>query len=252
MAFSIGPTVATMQASTSTNPLVRKAEAFVSLHEGARIAMEVISGPVTDIAAHSDLVREGDKPRGVLMILNGMAYRYKKRTGGARQITAYLVPGDMGDLDVALLERMDHGIATFSACKVAWIKPETLSGIRQSHPVIDRALRIGTLVDEAILQEWIMNIGCRSAIERLAHLFCELLMRLQVVGRAFGNSYALPVSQAELADTTGLSNVHVNRSLQELRRRGLIRLSGKVLTVFDFPALKALAEFRPGYLHLAK
>jgi len=234
------------------SPLIRKMEGFVRLLDADRIVLEALGSSTEIVPAHTDLVREDERPRGILLVLEGMAFRYKMRANGSRQISAYLVPGDMGDLDVGLLDRMDHGICTFSACKVAWIKPEVLAGIRENHPEVARAIRMGTLVDEATLREWLMNVGCRVAIERLAHLFSELLLRLQVVGLTSGNSYTLPVSQGELADTTGMSNVHVNRSLMELRRRGLIQLSGKTLTILDVPALKALAEFKPNYLHLGE
>jgi CRP-like cAMP-binding protein len=230
-------------------PLVRKLEGFSHLSEAERAALEGLAWQVESVPAHSDLAFEGDKPRGVLLIMGGMAYRYRMRGNGARQILAYLVPGDMGDLDTDLFDHMDHGIATFSACKVVWIEPEALSDLRQSHPVIDRTLRMSSLVDTATLGAWVMNVGCRMAIERLAHLFCELLLRLQAVGLATENSYALPLSQGELADTTGLSDVHLNRSVQELRRRGLIHLSARTLTILDVPALMTLAEFRPDYLH---
>ena len=115
---------------------------------------------------------------------------------------------------------------------------------------IGSALLWGTLVDEAILREWLVNVGSRSAVERLAHLFCELLVRLRAVDRTEGDSFELPVTQAELGDTTGLSNVHVNRSLQELRRQGLIELKGRRLTILNLPRLRAVAEFRSNYLHL--
>lgn len=215
-----------------------------------RAVLDGLAASTEAVPAHTDLVREDEVPRGVLLVLEGMAFRYKMRANGGRQIMAYLVPGDMGNLDVSLLDRMDHSIGTFSACKVAWIKPDALADIRQDHPQIARAMRMGTLVDEATLREWLMNVGRRSSIERLAHLFSELLLRLRVVGRSSADSYALPLSQGELADTTGMSSVHVNRSLMELRRRGLIRFGGKTLTILDVLALKALAEFKPHYLHL--
>jgi len=237
---------------SSTNPLVRKLEGFARLSEADRAVLDGLCASTETVPTHVDLVCEGDVPRGILLVLEGMAFRYKMRANGARQIMAYLVPGDTGDLDVGLLDEMDHGIGTFSTCKVAWIRPETLAGIRQNDPEIARAMRMSTLVDEATLREWLMNVGCRVAIERLAHLFSELLLRLSVVGLASENSYTLPLSQGELADTTGMTNVHVNRSLMELRRRGLIQFSGKTLTILDVPALKALAEFKPNYLHLGE
>lgn len=109
------------------NPLVHKLQGFAHLSEVDRAALEDLSAPVEAVPAHTDLVREGDNPKGILLLLGGMAYRYKMRANGARQIVAYLVPGDMGDLDAALLGGMDHSIGTFSACKVAWIKPDTLA-----------------------------------------------------------------------------------------------------------------------------
>lgn len=238
--------------STPQNPLIAKLERFAPLSDDDRAALEGICTPVEYVSARTDLVREGDTPKGILLVLEGMAYRYKMRASGARQIVAYLVPGDMGDLDVSLLDHMDHSLGTFSACKVAWIKPEALTSIQQAHPVVTRALRMSTLVDEATLREWLLNVGGRSSIERLAHLFSELLLRLQVVGLVTANSYKLPIRQEELGDTTGMSTVHVNRVLTELRRRGLIDLKGGSLTILNRRDLEVLAEFKPNYLHLGE
>ncbi|MHC2021342.1 Crp/Fnr family transcriptional regulator [Methylobacterium sp. CM6247] len=231
-------------------PLIRKVEGFTPLSESDRAALEGISRPVERVSARTDLIREGDKPRGILLVLEGMAYRYKQRRDGTRQIVAYLVPGDMGDLDGGYLDKADHSIGTFSACTVMWIDPDTLERIGQSHPQVARAMRMSTLVDEATLREWLLNVGRRSSIERLAHLFSELLARLQVVGLAIDDSYELPITQSELADTTGITPVHVNRSLQELRRQGLIDLKGGTLRILNVVELKQLAGFTPNYLHL--
>ena len=241
----IDPSVA-----STPNPLVRKLEGFTALSDTDRALLERISAEARLFGPRVDLVREGDKPDGVLLVMEGIACRHKHRGNGARQIMAYLLPGDLGDLDVALLKKMDHTITTLSTCKVVRIAPETVADILQHHPAVARALRMSTLVDEATLREWLVNVGCRSAIERIAHLFCELLVRLQVVGLATDNSYTLPLTQLDLADTTGMSNVHVNRSLQELRRQGLIELKGGRLTILNLPRLRAAAEFKANYLHL--
>jgi CRP-like cAMP-binding protein len=237
-------------AASLPNPFVRKLESFTALSEADRALLERISAETRLVAPQTDLVREGDKPDGVFLIMEGMACRHKHRENGARQIMAYLLPGDLCDLDVALLDRMDHTITTLSACRVVRIAPETIADILQHHPQIARALRMSTLVDEATLREWLVNVGCRSALERMAHLFCELLVRLQVLGLVSEDSYALPLTQGELADTTGLSNVHVNRTLQELRRRGLIEFKNRRLTILNLPRLRAVGEFRDNYLHL--
>jgi len=237
-------------AEGAPNPLVRKLERFTALSATDRAVLESISAETRYVAPHTDLVREGDEPGGVFLVMEGVACRHKHRASGHHQIMAYLLPGDLCDLDVALLKAMDHTITTLSACRVARIAPQTLSGLLEHHPAIARGLRMSTLVDEATLREWLMNVGSRSAQERIAHLFCELLLRWQAIGLASENSYALPFTQADLADTTGLSTVHVNRTLQALRRQGLIDLKGGQLTILNLPKLKALGEFRANYLHL--
>jgi CRP-like cAMP-binding protein len=245
-------TLTDLPAMSTPNPFVRKLESFTTLSEADRAMLERISAEPRIVGPHTDLVREGDKPDGVFLVMEGIACRQKMRANGQRQIMAYLLPGDLGDLDVALLDRMDHTITTLSTCKVVRLAPETIADILEHHPAVARALRMGTLVDEATLREWLVNVGCRSALERIAHLFCELLVRLKVVGLAGEDSCALPLRQTDVADTTGLSNVHVNRVLQELRRQGLIELRGKRLRIFNLPRLRAIAEFKDAYLHLGE
>lgn len=232
------------------NAFIRKLDVFASLSDSEKTLLAQISAKPRLVEARTDLIREGQPPDGVFLVLDGFACRYKLRANGARHIAAYLVPGDLGDLNVDLLDRMDHSIATLSACRVVRIEPAVIADLVANHPRIARALRLSTLVDEATLREWLVNVGCRSASERIAHLLCELLVRLEVVGLATGNSYTLPLTQVDLADTTGLSSVHVNRSLRELKRRGLIDLRSRRLEILDLPALKAVAEFKPSYLHV--
>jgi CRP-like cAMP-binding protein len=236
---------------TANNPFLRKLEGFVPLSEADRAALLKASENPQVIPAGTDLIREGDPPAGVFLILEGFACRYKLRDDGTRQIMAYLVPGDAGDVDVALLDAMDHSICTLSDCKVVLIAPETIRQLLQ-RPAVAFALRKSMLVDEATLREWLVNVGRRTAVERLAHLLTEVYLRLKVVGRVDETSFAWPLTQQDLADTTGQTSVHVNRALRELRERGLIELQQKHLTILDLPRLKQLAEFKPGYLHLGE
>ena len=157
------------------NPLVCKLERFTTLSATDRAMLERISAGTHDVAPHTDLVREGEAPEGVFLVMEGVACRHKHRANGHRQIMAYLLPGDLCDLDAALLKTMDHTITTLSACRVVRIAPPTLAGLLEHHPGIARGLRMNTLVDEATLREWLMNLGGRSPQERIAHLFCELL-----------------------------------------------------------------------------
>ncbi len=232
------------------NPLIRKLEGFTSLSDGDQALLARISAETRRVGPGTDLVREGDAPAGVFLVMDGIAYRHKLRANGARQIMAYLIPGDLCDLDVALLSEMDHSITTFSACEVVRLAPETVADLLAHHPRIARALRMSQLVDEATLREWLVNVGRRSAPERIAHLFCELFVRMRAAGVAEQDSYALPITQVDLADTTGLTSVHVNRTLRGLRREGLIELKKGRLTILNLPGLRTLAEFRSNYLHL--
>ena len=238
------------QNAHTSNPLIRKLEGFAPLSAADRFLLERISAGARPVAAGTDLAREGESPDGVALILDGMACRHKRAANGVRQIMAYLVPGDLGDLDVALLDQMDHTITTLSDCSVVRVPPETVAQMMKNHPKIARGLRLSTLVDEATLREWLVNVGCRASDERIAHLFCELLLRLQFVGKATQDRFELPITPQDLADTTGLSTVHVNRTMQTLQRAGLIALADASLQVLDLPRLKALAGFRANYLHL--
>ncbi|GJE53309.1 hypothetical protein GOFOIKOB_6388 [Methylobacterium tardum] len=233
------------------NPFLRKLEGFVPLPETDSTLLLQASQNAQEVSAGTDLIREGDPPAGLFLILEGFACRYKLRDNGTRQIMAYLVPGDAGDPDVSLLKAMDHSIRTLSDCKVVQIAPGTARELLE-RPAIASALRKSALVDEATLREWLLNVGRRSAVERLAHLFCEVHLRLQAVGLADESRFELPLTRQDLADTTGQTSVHVNRALWELSEKGLIELGHGHLTILDLPRLKQLAEFKPGYLHLGE
>ncbi|CAO4182694.1 Transcriptional regulator, Crp/Fnr family [Methylorubrum populi] len=235
--------------STTSGPFTRKLQGFEPLQEADTALVTAIEAGERHFPGGTDLIREGDRPDGMIVITGGFACRYKLRETGARQITAYLLPGDVCDLDTSTLGRMDHTIGTLSSCRVVRLTSEASERLRE-RPDIARALRTAALVSDATLREWLVNLGRRMAVERLAHLFCELLMRIRAVVPTQGDSFDLPITQADLADTTGMTSVHVNRSLGELRRTGLIELKGKHLTIRDLPRLIEVAEFRPDYLHL--
>ena len=232
------------------NPITRKLESFVELSEADRARLERISAERRSLDPHTPLVREGDKPDGLWLIVDGVACRQKARVSGRRQILAFLLPGDLCDLDASLLERMDHSIVTLSPCRAVHLASETIADLLDTAPAVACALRLSTLVDEATLREWVVNLGCQPGVKRIAHLFCELFVRQERVGRTTGTSCALPLTQGDLADATGLSNVHVNRVLQELRSDGLIELRDRRLTIPDLAALSTFAEFDPGYLRV--
>lgn len=231
---------------------VRKLEHGAHLSPADREAIERSVIETRQVAAHEDLVREGDRPDHVHVVLDGFACRYKLLPDGGRQIMAWMVPGDFCDLPGAILGLMDHNIATLSASRIAFIPRATVMALIEVSPALTRALWWVTLVDEAVLREWLVNMGRRPADRQIAHLFCELLVRLQAVGLASENTLHLPLTQLEMADTLGLTSVHVNRVVQQLRDQGLISWRGKTLTLHDVPALKTFASFDPNYLHLGE
>lgn len=232
-------------------PLQRHLNAFTKLSTRDRTLIDrAVSKNVREIGARRDIVREGDKPRAVNVVLEGWACRYKQLPDGRRQVVAYFVPGDLCDANVFILREMDHSIGAITKVRFAEIAPPDFEELMAQSPRITQALWWHELVVAAIQREWTTNVGQRSAFERIAHLFCEMFLRLQVVGLTQANSCDWPLTQTDLADATGLTPVHVNRTLQELRRQGLVELHGKRLTIPDLAALKDVSMFNPNYLHL--
>jgi CRP-like cAMP-binding protein len=237
--------------SAVTNPLVRKLAAFDRLSDDDYRLLDELVLNVRQVPARIDLIQEGDKPSDVHLVMEGFACRYKVLPDGKRHIMAYLVPGDFCDLHVFILDEMDHSLGTLSPCRIVDIPRARILELTE-RPAIARALWIAAMVDEATLREWLVNIGGRPAEERVAHLLCELLLRLRAVGLADGDKYVLPITQQDLADTMGLSNVHMNRVIQRLRAEKLITLKRQNLVILDMERLQELASFNPNYLHLTQ
>ncbi|BAM88917.1 putative transcriptional regulator, Crp/Fnr family [Bradyrhizobium oligotrophicum S58] len=183
------------------------------------------------------------------MILTGWAARYKSLADGRRQIVNFVLPGDTCDAQIYLLERLDHSIAALTSISYAELDRDRFESLLAADRRLAEALWCETLSNAAIQREWTLNLGRRDAFERVAHLLCEVMARLRVVGLIDGNSCAFPITQMDLADATGLSVVHVNRTLQELRSAGLIVLRDRTLTIRDPEALMDAALFDPDYLH---
>ena len=230
-------------------PFIAKLRHGASLTDDDEAALRNGAVHVRVVEPETDLVREGASPGSVRLVLDGIAFRYKTLPEGRQQVLAFLLPGDMCDLQIPILGVMDHSIRTLSRCRVATISQTVVDGWTE-RPRIIRALWWATLVDEAIMREWIANLGARKAEERVAHLLVELLFRLRAVGLATGKSYALPLSQEKLGQCTGLSSVHINRVLTRLRNAGLVRFQRHRVDVENLDALLAFACFNEDYLHL--
>ncbi|WP_409567387.1 Crp/Fnr family transcriptional regulator, partial [Methylobacterium sp. J-092] len=234
----------------SSNPLILKLEHACVLDETDRAALWALSTTTRKVEADCDLCREGDRPETVHLVVEGLAYRYKILPDGKRQILGLLLPGDFCDLHVAILARRDHSIGTFTPCEMTEIPRTTIVDLITTRPHIAHAFWWATLVDEGIMREWMASMGQRQAAKMVAHLFCELLVRLQVIGRATASSYELRMTQNELADVFGITVVHLNRTLRDLRAEDLIVLKSGQLDIPDVARLKAFCGFNPNYLHL--
>ena len=233
-----------------SNPLVLKLGSKVDLTEADRVALRRVTAATRSVEMHHDISKQGDRPEDAHLVMDGFACRYKTVADGGRQILSLLLPGDFCDLRVVPQDGMDYGVATLSPCDVVAVPRQQVEDLALKHPSVDRALAWANLVDEAISREWLVSLGQRSADQRIAHLFCELHARLEVVGLVTEGRFGLPLTQQDLAEATGMSTVHVNRTLQALRGRELITLRSKVLHIPDVERLAAFAGFDPGYLHL--
>jgi CRP-like cAMP-binding protein len=237
-------------ASHDNAPLIVKLESFLALSAEERGALETLPMQVQALTADQDIVRQGDRPVRSCLILSGYAATYQTTGAGKRQIQAFHMPGDIPDLQSLHLKVLDNSLATITPCRVGFITHDVLLDLCRRHPRLNDAFWRETLVDGAIFRTWVTNNGQREALGRLAHILCEWITRLRAVGLADGLTCELPMTQAELADALGVSTVHVNRVLQELRAKDLVTLKGSVLTVLDWEALKRIADFDPAYLHL--
>lgn len=215
----------------------------------------VIRSLVTEtrhIQADKFLVKAGDQLESSMLLLDGWLVRSKDLPSGERQVMELHISGDFADLHGYTLKRLDHDVVTVSDSVIGVVPHDRLTEMTEQHPRLARVYWLATNIDAAITREMALSLGQRSAISRMANLFCELHIRLGVVGKTRGNSFEFPLTQRELSECLGLTVVHVNRTLQELRRSGLIESENRHITILDKPGLEALAEFDPGYLHLDK
>lgn len=233
----------------ATNPLIAKLSRVMTLSPDDHTALQAMCQDVRQVGARRDIIRDGDRPDRVHLILNGWACRYKILKNGKRQITALLLPGDFCDLHVGMLDRMDHAIGAITATTFAYVDRTQLDELTRSRPEILRALWWATLVDEGVLRSWIVNLGARTARERVAHLICELRERMCNIDLEVAGQFAMPLTQTDLAEALGLTPVHINRVVRQLLNEGVVEVRKGHVTVLDLAALTQIADFDPSYLH---
>jgi len=232
------------------NPLIRKLESVASLSAEEKAAVLDLPVTVRQMRADHDIVRERDRPTQSCLVLDGWLCRYKILESGARQIFSFHIGGDIPDLQSLHLRTMDHNLGTLVQSTVAFIQHESVKNLAKDFPHICNVLWRDTLIDAAIFREWMVGMGRRDAPSRIAHVLCELFVKLQAVGLTKDHSCQFPITQSVIGDALGLSTVHVNRSLMELRGKGLIKLEKQVLTILKWEELREEGGFDPLYLHL--
>ncbi len=232
------------------HPLLSKLARTLTLSDAETAAIRAV--PVQSIPIKRDqrISREGDQTSRSFLLVEGVACTSKVIAGGKRQIMALHIGGDMPDLHGLHLKSLDSDIWAITDCRLASMAHKDLRDLNREHPRLGEDLWRTTLVDASIYREWMVNVRQREAPSRMGHFFCEMLLRSEDAGLGQDGTCPFPVTQSDLSEMTGLSQVHVNRTLKALRGQGLITIGKGSLTVHDWPGLVALAEFRPDYLHL--
>jgi CRP-like cAMP-binding protein len=237
--------------SQALEPMLRKLEYWHKFSDDDQAALLGLPHSTKSLRTNDYIVRQGDRATHSCVLLSGFAIRHKMVADGARQIVSTHMKGEIVDLQNSLLGRADHSVQMLTNGKVAMIPRDEISRIAFERPAIGKAMWIDTLVDASIFREWVANVGRRDAPTRIAHLLCEFSLRLKVAGLGERTNYELPMTQEQLADSTGLTAVHVNRTLKALDAAGLIERSNpRRIVIGDWRKLADAGDFDSSYLHL--
>jgi CRP-like cAMP-binding protein len=239
-----------MTSETPGQYLTAKLNAFMrTTNECENAINEMASRRVAYVDRGQDIISEGEEPQTVNLVISGWACRYKLLEDGRRQILAFFVPGDIADLHVYILAAIDHSIAAITPVQYAKITAKEFEDIGDSHPRLLRALWWESLVTDSIQREWLVSLGQRDALESVAHLACELFLRLKTVGLVKGSICDFPLTQVDIGDALGMTQPHVSRTIAELNRTGIATIKRGKLEVRNLRGLQELALFNPHYLH---
>lgn len=236
--------------SSALSPMLAKLEQWSDLDAVEREAVLRLPHSLERVGRFGHIVREGDKATHSCLIRSGFACRQKTTGEGARSISAIHIKGDMVDLQNSLLGAADHSVQALTACEIAFIPREAILEVAGKFARIGFAMWYDTLVDGSVFREWLLNVSRREASARIGHLLCELGIRIERAGLGSRDRFELPITQEQIADATGLTTVHVNRTLKRLNHAGLINQDGRSIHISDWSAMEAAADFSSAYLHL--
>lgn len=247
---TLAPSRADPAADAPLNVMISKLSRRASLTPADMDAIQALPVSVRTLESATYLVREGDPPDMCSVLISGFVYRQKSTGNGDRQIMGVHIPGDLLDLHNLYLDLADHSVQMLTRGDVGFITRARMQALMAERPNVARALMIDLMCDASILREGVLNIGRRNSRTRLAHLLCEVAMRLEAQGLAGEGGYELPMTQEQLADALALTPVHVNRTLKSLADDGLITRSKRQVTFPDYERLREVGDFNPRYLHL--
>ena len=236
--------------SAATDAFIRKLESIGDVRDDARHAITELPMHVRELERGEEFVRDGEQPSECCLLIAGVMHRYKIVHDGKRQILAFHFPGDIPDLLTLHVREIDHTVAATMQCTVAFVTHDALRRALRFSPVLTDLLWRDTLIDAAIFRQRMVCLGRRDARGHLAHLICEMFSRLHAIGMTDNYSCHLPMTQTDIGDALGLSGVHTNRTLQELRAEGLVEWEHQRVRISDWRRLKEVAEFNPSYLNL--
>jgi CRP-like cAMP-binding protein len=237
---------------TAHDILIRKLKEHSHIDLEDEAVLRSLAVRAREVEPGEDIVREGDEPETVMLVMDGLLARYHLRSDGKRQYLSFHMAGDLPDAQTLFLNRMDHAICALGRARIGLIAHEDVLAVLHRRPLIADAIWRETLIDAAIFRAAISNLGTRPARTRMAHLFCELYYRARNSGVAKPGSYDLPLHQGQLGDALAMSLVTVNRTLQALRRTGAMQFRNNRMTVHDWPRLAEIARFDPSYLHIRR
>jgi CRP-like cAMP-binding protein len=231
---------------------LRKLRARDDISDAEEAAIRAAVSKIVTVEADKTIIKPGAVLDHSTLLLDGIMCRYKDLKSGERQITELHIAGDFVDLHSFTLKRLDHSIMALTPCTIATVPHPRLAAITEEHPHLTRVYWFNTNMDAAIHREWEVSLGRRDALSKVANLFCELHIRLGIVGLTRGDEYDLPLTQTDLAECLGLTQIHVNRTLRELREAGLVEFRSGVVRIVARERLVAIAEFDPSYLYLER
>lgn len=231
--------------------MIRKFERLANLTDQDRAAIRTLPHRVANYSSNHLLVSEGELRSECCLLLKGYACRFKETSSEDRQIVSFHMPGDLLDQQHLMLPRADHGVLAITDVVTAWLPAKNMRELLQDYPAINEALWRDALIDASIFREWVLNVGRRDAKARIAHMLCEFAARREAAGLGSAARFELPMTQEHIADATGMTSIHVNRTLFALAKEGLIARDKRFVEIIDWDRMRRAADFDPAYLHAA-